>query len=149
MDLAQFHEVLLNSAPQPEHLCLYGAPTMRGFRENAFDRKRFLAVIVLALWLARPVDGEYRRVLLFVPVSHERWAVDTLRVVARHILSSLKERRELYDFVVKAITNIQMGSKILGIAEPDLWVTYGFGTTTPVPDWLPPKAIEVDHASDG
>jgi len=148
MDLAQFHEELMGITPDAEQQALYNNTTMRGFREDSFNRKRFLAVILLALWLARPHDGVYNKVLLIVPPSHEKWAIETLRVVAKHILMRLKERPGLYDYVVKTISSIQMGSRIFGIEEPTLWVTYGFSPTSPIPAWLPPKVIEVEHVDE-
>jgi hypothetical protein len=143
MDLAQFHEEMMGFAPTDEQLALYNEPLMRGFRESTFNRKRFLSVIILAIWLARPTDGTYRKVHLILPPTHVAWGVETLRVAAKHILTQLNTRPGLYDFVVKAISHIQMGSRIIGIDEPPLWVSYGFSPDALVPDWFPPKVLEV------
>jgi hypothetical protein len=149
MDLAQYHETLMGVPPDEDQLKLYqAAPESRGFLEIDRNRRRLLAVVIMALWLAQPVEGSQtcRKVLLIFPPTHEKWALETIRVVAKHVLSRASLDAPFYNVLVSCISSLQMGSRIFGIDEPDLWVTYGFVPSAPVPEWLKRKVLEVPDA---
>ena len=137
LSLAAFHESLMGIVPDPDQAAFYAAEPIRfGYRESSFDRKRLLAVIMLALWQV----SEGRRVTLIIPPTHEAWAIETLRVVARHVLGRLNGQ-PLYAVAVAGLRGLSIGSRILGIPEPEFWVTYGFGQDAPVPQWLEAKVL--------
>ena len=146
MNLSQLHEELVGVKPDVEQRLLYrngGKPL--GYLDGDFNRKRLLAVIILAMWRARPAFGgeDFCKVLLVIPPTHERWALETLGALARHILGRLADRPLLYNFAVKAIQQMQVGSRILGMDEPTNWVSYGFGEDATMPDWLRSRLARV------
>lgn len=143
MNLIQFHQELMGTAPDDAQRALYRAKSS-GFLDGGLDRKRFLAVLLLALWRARPEDGEtFRKVLLIIPPTHERWAMETISTMARFVLGRLSDRPLLYNLVVKALQQLQVGSRILGLEEPAIWVSYGFGEQDTVPSWLRNNLLRV------
>jgi hypothetical protein len=143
--LIQFHEELMGDKPDDAQRLLYRANGRSfGYLDGGRDRKKLLAVILLAMWHAKPEDGEtFRKVLLIIPPTHERWAVETLQALARYVLGRMADRPMLYNFVVKALQQMQIGSRILGMDEPAIWVAYGFGEGVPMPEWLQARLLRV------
>lgn len=145
LDLAQFHRKLLGVDPFEEQLQLYQS-SARGFIDDGYNHRRMQAIFFLALYLAQPSEDKeaFRKVFLIFPPTHEKWAIEMIRVITKAVLTITASDKETYKLVSNCIVQLQMGHRVFRIPEPDLWVTYGFNQDTPIPEWMARKTIKVE-----
>ena len=79
------------------------------------------------------------RCYLFVPGSHEKWAVVQLRRFAEAVFKILKEKKAAgrAQIMGKAFHAVLLGCRVFHFTQaPDRWVAYGFAESDPMPDWM-------------
>lgn len=137
MTCIKLHTRLVGQPPTPEQLRLYSKPNMRGFFDDNTDPERFLATMILAMSLALPMDGStFQRSVLLFPPNHEKWVIPRIKVLARHMLSTHSKQPLTYSLIVKLFQHVDTASRVLQIAEPARWASFGFGPSHGPPSWL-------------
>lgn len=147
--LEKFHENLLGTGPNHSqymlsdvHRKLYTsfASGRRGYllspnvpREN-FDK--FLATFVLALYQTTIPTPD--NVSMVVARAVERWSIDQLKMIVRHVFSIRKNQtRASVKPLEEALNRLHLGSRVLHIPEgPPRWVSYGYHSNDILPPWM-------------
>lgn len=156
MNLETFHQKLLgqNQDKTPKtfklsetHKALYSAfdENKRGYRlllnGQKTDQDRFLATFVMAFYMTNfPAEG---KVIFIVSRAVEKWAIDQIRDIARHVYKSRKGASESAITAIDgALQRIDIGSRALQIdGEPERWVAYGFTNQDLLPPWMRGRLI--------
>jgi hypothetical protein len=124
-------------APTAEQIRLYSKANMRGFFDDGIDPERFLAVMILAMSLTLPIDGQtFQRSVLLFPPNLEKWVIPRIKVLAKHMLTMHRNEPVTYGLIVKLVQHMDTASRILQIAEPARWASFGFGPSHEPPKWL-------------
>jgi len=156
MDLETFHKKLLGQNPKrtpKEYLltkkqqALYAAveeSDRRGFLALGANRQnfeKFLGTFVLAYHMTTfPTKGD-----VYIVVSRivEKWAVEQLKTIIRHIYHERKgASKETFDVIDDAINRMHVGSGSNQIDdEPDRWVAFGYNNLDVLPPWMRGRLI--------
>lgn len=142
MICTKLHTRLVGQPPTTEQLRLYTATNMRGYFDDDRDPERFLAVMILAMSLTLPIDGRtFQRSVLLFPPNLEKWVIPRIKVLAKHLLSTHCKEPVTYGLIVKLIQHMDTASRILQIAEPARWASFGFGPSHEPPKWLQSRLL--------
>jgi hypothetical protein len=136
------HRAFLCSEPTDKHLRIYdGFPTLRGRSDAALDVETFEAAVIMALvqtYTKKQAPDPYT-VYLFVPGSHEKWAVEQLKGMLGRLFDKLKEKKAAQQAQILAnlFRHIMMGCRVLPFDQaPERWAAFGFVKADPIPIWL-------------
>lgn len=154
MDLEIFHEKLLGTTPSLQyrltsrHKALYLAyeKGKHGYAlpesNSREDPELFLATFVLAVH--QTTFPEASRVVIAVARPVERWALEQIKTIARHIFSIRKGKSpEGIQMLKDAVHRLDLGSRVLQIdKEPPKWVAYGFHNQECLPPWMRGKLVK-------
>jgi hypothetical protein len=149
-DLRKGHCVFLGIEPTPKQLRIYNAfPASRGVADARLDVENFEAAVIMALvqTFSMKTQPEPYRCYLFVPSSHEKWAVTQLGNFAVSVFKILKEKKAAAraQSMGKAFHAVLLGCRVFQFPQvPDRWVAFGFAKSDPMPDWMMPALTTAD-----
>lgn len=145
----QWHRGLYSEEPSPDQRRLYRLVTeMRGFSDRALSEARFDAVLVLGLLLG-PME---ERVVILSPEVHAAWILARIDKVFRALLEKTKlEGGDVVERIgqfKKLFSRFCMTGKVLRLeTEPQHWVSFGFDSNDPLPEWMPERLLRDDDHS--
>lgn len=146
--LERFHEALVGSPPNKIQAYFYRQyeSGVRGYSYVALDPKRFMAVFVTALWLA---GRDKQRVYFLCPPVARAWVVAHMRGSVRAFVRKHRKNTQTVQAIQEAVQRLLLGGRILQLRnEPERWLAYGFGSDTPVPEWLNRRLLTEDFNGD-
>jgi len=136
MSLAKFHRGLYGPEPNPASLKLYEAAEgngIQGYDARVLDPDEFLASLALALHLTE----NQHRVYILVPKARQEQVLTQLKNVARQMIQARKDSPSGVQFVKDVFALLVMESRVLQFPDPpDRWVSIGFCSTDPLPEWM-------------
>lgn len=143
--LILMHSQVIGVQPSVDQKALYRViPDLRGYSDTDLNIERFDAVVLVALHLAAKNEG----VLVFAPTAHEKWVVAQFNELADRIFSRCKSmggekanRTQLAKAYATMFNRISFTGRLLQISEPAHWVSFGFESSGPLPDWMPDKLL--------
>jgi hypothetical protein len=136
------HRGLRLGDPTPEQLRLYDAVDVHGYLDDQPDESRFVGTFILGLYQTFDrTANHFHNVVLLVPQSLDKWAVDQMNATLKIIKSKQEkwpaaEKANFNRNLVSAVRNLEMGSRVFQISQPARWVAFGFGEATPAPEWV-------------
>jgi hypothetical protein len=141
--LSERHKILLGKDPTSVQQQLYSRyPEARGFSDRALDSEKLEAAVVSALTTGKATD----RVLLLAPVHHEVWVLDGINEVAARMFERCKLQRDPALFAKGLGTLFQkllVAGRLLQLpSEPPHWISFGFATEDPLPEWMAGRLID-------
>lgn len=137
----EWHRVLLSTPPTPRQQALYQQfPVFRGY--NCADQHSELleAVTILAL-RSGSIDN---KPLILAPIAMEGWVLAGIEEIAMRIFHRCKSSPKLVKGYSLLFNKLLLTSRVLQLkGEPQHWVSLGFTTSDPLPEWMASKLLNL------
>lgn len=144
LSTTQWHKTVLGSEPTAEQSRLYSSyPKYKGIADRTLDPKVAEAVLILALRSGFAQD----KVLVLAPIQHETWLLQQFDLIVTTALedckrypSRIRQTTAGYTQLFKKVT--LMGRLLQLHREPQYWVSFGFTSDDPLPEWMPQRLLK-------
>lgn len=139
----QWHRTLLGQEPTEAQSKLYDSyPKYRGIADRTLDPKIAEAILILALQSGVAQD----KVLVLAPLAHEKWMLAQFDQLVDRAFAVCKQypqhARQMVTGYAQLFKKVQLTGRLLQLTrEPQYWVSFGFSTEDPLPEWMPQRLL--------